>query len=251
MTKTELQHLQELQTLDLKISLLESDKKNKPIALEEKKEELEENEQRLKLKQQERKDIKILIDRKELDLKDWEGKIAKLNLQLNITKTNKEYSAITTEINSFKANNAVLEDEMLALFSKLEQTEKELAESEKKVEQLKKEYESLGSQVEAELVEIDKQIQEIRQGRQEIINKLPSELVKPYERIMLNKPDRLALACVIDDTCRGCHMDVTPQQVNNLLKWKPVSSAEKAIIFCRSCWLILYLYPSVVPQIIN
>ena len=54
-------------------------------------------------------------DRASLDLKAREDQVAKLRMSLNSAKTNKEYAAVLTQINTLKADNARLEEEALKI----------------------------------------------------------------------------------------------------------------------------------------
>ena len=49
---------------------------------------------------------KIQSDRLELELKSRDDSIAKLRATLNMTKTNKEYAAVLTQLNTNKADNS-------------------------------------------------------------------------------------------------------------------------------------------------
>ena len=241
MNKAELQKLKDLQDLDLKINELKSNKNSKPVQLTEKKKEADEIQAQLKLKQQELQDLKKTVDQKEVDVKEREDKITKLNMQLNVTKTNKEYGIITKEIDSLKADNSVTEDGILGFFSQVDEAEKVCGEIKDDIERKNKEYDDFQSQIKKELVEIDEQLAEVESTRQKMTGDLLPDLFKLYEKIMTHKPDRQAMALVIDNTCRGCHVDLTPQEINTLLKWKDT-------IVCRSCSRILYLEPATEPQ---
>ena len=54
-------------------------------------------------------------DRLELDLRGKEEQVAKLRTALNLAKTNKEYAAILTQINTYKADNAKVEEQAFML----------------------------------------------------------------------------------------------------------------------------------------
>src|SRR5205085_8008959 len=60
-------------------------------------------------------------DKLDLDRKTHEQHIAKLREALNKTKTNKEYAAILTQLNTDKADNAKVEDSVLAGLTKVDE----------------------------------------------------------------------------------------------------------------------------------
>ena len=116
-----------------------------------------------------RKDISTKkIDRKELDLKTDEGEISKYNVQLNSIKTNKEYTALCSEIGSKKADMSILEDVILNTMSRLEIVNKEYSEL---TENLKREEESLKElikSVDADVRETDIEIEKVQNDQKNI-----------------------------------------------------------------------------------
>ena len=60
------------------------------------------------------------VDQLELEVKTYEAKTIQLREALNKTKTNKEYAALLTQINTGKADNSKLEDRILEGLNELE-----------------------------------------------------------------------------------------------------------------------------------
>ena len=63
----------------------------------------------LEAKQEEIQLTKVQSDRLELELKTKDEIIARLRASLNIAKTNKEYAAVLTQLNTSKADNSKIE----------------------------------------------------------------------------------------------------------------------------------------------
>jgi len=234
MNNQNIQLLIELQAIDHKIHLLEEEKKEKPLALKEKEQEVNNLKEKLKNVQDEQKKIKVEIDKKDLSLKEKEEKITKLNVQLNTTKTNKEYSILLNEITALKSDISVIEDEMLGIYSKVEEFQQQVKAGNKGIEEANQKFNAFKEDANQAIIEIDKALEELYKKRSEFLGKVPAELVACYEKITIHTPNRVALAQVIDEVCQGCFMNITPQEVNDLMK-------GKEIIRCRSCNRILYL----------
>ena len=66
-------------------------------------------------------------DRFDLDLKSRDAEIAKYRQALQVAKTNKEYSAILTQLNTHKADNSKLEEKVLGLMGQVDIRRKTLA----------------------------------------------------------------------------------------------------------------------------
>ncbi len=77
-------------------------------------------------KSSEAKSFRMALDKRELDLKEVEGRIKKLEVQLNTVKSNKEYAAFQHEILGLKADKSRIEDEILKMFEQSEQQQKEI-----------------------------------------------------------------------------------------------------------------------------
>ena len=173
------------------------------------------------------------IDRKELDLKTDEGEITKYNVQLNSIKTNKEYTALCTEIGSKKADMSILEDEILNTMSKLESVNEE---NNKLQEDLRREEESLKNLIEsvdADVKKTDIEIEEIQNDQKKYIDALDENSLKHYNRLSSIKGGK-AVVAVIDNMCGGCSMKITAQTLNLLM-------GSNELVFCQSCSRILYL----------
>ncbi len=67
----------------------------------------------------------IQSDRLELELKSRDEEIAKLRASLNSARTNKEYAAVLTQLNTTRADNAKIETQILELMKDIEQDQTE------------------------------------------------------------------------------------------------------------------------------
>jgi uncharacterized protein len=248
--------LKEIQEFDYQINRLDRLNKEKASSLSEKHEHIKRLQQIISDKKEKTKKLKIEIDKKDVDLRTNEEKISKLSTQLNTVRTNKEYSLLTNEIKSHKADNDVIEDILLDLFNQNDAAHKEIVELESKLKEKTAEVESLTAKLNDEIGEINRQIETARIKRKENVDLLRQigaqregvEAVESYERIVISKPDRTALACVIaspfsssnqEYSCGGCNMDIPPQQVVELKRC--AASTKHKIILCKSCSRILYI----------
>ncbi|MCP4254813.1 MAG: hypothetical protein GY775_15695 [Candidatus Scalindua sp.] len=225
--------LKRVQSLKNKIEELEASQKRRKQDVQKKKDLIEEEKALAEKKKEEKVTVQKDIDRKELDLKTNEGEIAKYNVQLNSIKTNKEYSALITEIGSKKADMSILEDEILDTMSRLEIANQGL---EKATENLKNEEQSLKdliNSVDAEVKETDTEIEKIKGEQNKYIDLLDEHSLNSYNRLSNIKGGK-AIVPVVGNVCGGCSMNITTQTLNELM-------GNKDLVFCRSCSRILYL----------
>jgi len=183
---------------------------------------------------------KIQSDRLELELKTKDEAILRLRASLNASKTNKEYSAILTQLNTTKADNSKVETQILELMKDIEVDEAEYAniqdqidEQKQKLEQIRKEAEHLATKYEAEIEEIQAEWDQASQT-------IPAELLELFNRVA-ETYDGEALAVVERQegktetyTCGGCFMGVPAESVNVLM-------TKDDVIRCPNCTRILVL----------
>jgi len=225
--------LKRVQSLKSKIDELEASKKRRKQDVENKKSKIETKKALSDKKHEEKISIQKAIDKRELDLKTKEGEIAKYNIQLNSIKTNKEYTALRSEIGAKKADMSILEDELLETMSTLENVIREYS---KATEDLRAEEESLKDlmkSVEAELKETDAEIEKIKNDQRKYLDSLDEHTLRQYNQLSSIKDGKVVVA-VDGNVCSGCSMNITTQTLNLLM-------SGKELVFCRSCSRILYL----------
>jgi predicted nucleic acid-binding Zn-ribbon protein len=197
----------------------------------------------LEAKKEEIQLTRVQSDRLELELRTREEEIAKLRAHLNAAKTNKEYAAVLTQLNTTKADNSKIETQILELLKDIEADETErqniqnqIDERKQALEQIRKESELMATKYEAEIEEIqaewDRKTQDI-----------PAEPLRIFKRVA-ETYDGEALAVVEKQegkteaySCGGCFMGITAESVNLLL-------SKDDIIRCPSCTRILVLSDS-------
>lgn len=225
--------LRRLQSIDTKLRRLEGDKLYRGYDIQKKLTLIQQKKTELLKLNEETKNYQKDVGIKELDLKSMETEIAKLRLQMNQVKTNKEYSAIKAEIGGKEANKSVLEDEILGMMTKYEEMNQRFRSFEKTIEHENAQLKELQKHVESDLTTIDAGIQELRKMRNKYETLLDSDALQHYNRLVSHK-DAVAVVPVINKVCQGCFMSVTAQTLNQLLSGKDIT-------FCNSCGRILYL----------
>jgi hypothetical protein len=229
----EIEVLKRLQSHKNKVNELEASQERRKQDVRGKKVQIENKKSLAGKKHEEKIAVQKEIDRKELDLKSNEGEITKYNVQLNSIKTNKEYSALVSEIGSKKADMSILEDEILNTMSRLEIANQEY---EKATKGLRNEEESLNDlikSVDAEIKETDNEIEKIKNEQKKYIDLLDEHSLTHYNRLSNIKGGK-AVVPLIGNVCGGCFMNITSQTLNALM-------GGKDLVFCQSCSRILYL----------
>jgi uncharacterized protein len=169
---------------------------------------------------------------KEKDLEDNRVKRQKFEGQLYQVKTNKEYSAVLSEIEEVKQEKARIEEEILTL---MEVGERLAAEGKEADAQLTA-RESHGRTEEATLQQqlrgVETDLAAVRSERAELARQLPVGVLRDYDRI-LNHRGVAAVEVTKPNFCGGCRVTITPQRLQELRQ-------QNTMIHCESCGRYLY-----------
>ena len=231
--KDQVKRLVELQKLDGEIYNLKQDLAAKPQVIKDLEAQFENG--KAHLKSLEEKGKSLLVARKdlELDLKSKEADIGKAKTQLNLIKTNKEYSAKLSEIEYIKADQSVMEDKILASLEEGDSLNKEIEKEKIAVSNLEKEFLTKKRQAQDDMAVIEDRIKVLESQRGQVIPEVDKTILKRYEKI-LNRKDGIGIAPVQGTTCGGCFMNVTHQMINAI-------KMHEQLIECEICSRILYL----------
>jgi len=192
----------------------------------------------LRRRQEEAKELRLTLDRKELKLKRNEETVNRLKVQLNTIKTNREYTTLQREIGGLNADTSLLEDEMLGMLEKADQDDAEWARLHKELEEAHRRAEAQRKEAQARTDVLDREIAACKQQREDILPRVMAEVLQPYQRL-LGKQDGKAVVPAQETapgqySCAGCHIQLTANTVNHLM-------APHELVFCHSCGRILYL----------
>ncbi len=194
----------------------------------------------LEAKKEEIQLTKIQSDRFELELKTRDEEIAKLRASLNTAKTNKEYAALLTALNTTKADNSKNETQILELLKDIEADEAECGEIQEQIEQQKQALEQTRKESEQLATKYQAEIEEIQLEWDQVARTIPSNALKIFKRVA-ETYDGEALAAINRQegktetyTCGGCFMGITAESVNLLM-------TKDDIIRCPNCTRILVL----------
>lgn len=230
----DLKILLEMQKLDSEIAQMSLDKNEKPKIIEKHKNDIAFAGTTLKNKEENYKKLQVLRKEKELELQSKEEQVKKLQVQLYQLKTNKEYSAMQLEINKAKADNSLLEEDIIKVLEKIDAAKKEIDDEHIILKKDEEEIKQKISALEAEIVALGEKIKELSSKRGEMAASVKKEVLSRYERIIHGKEDAIGIVEVKNDQCGGCFM-VVPAQVINELRM------NTKLIVCENCARILYL----------
>ena len=223
----------ELQSLDTQILKIEQDLESIPEDIKRMNEAFEEKKTDLKKLEDGVKAIQLKRKEKELDLESKEGSIKKFQSQLYQVKTNKEYTALEGEIGRAKADNSLIEEEILKIFDQIDAQNQKIS---KERDFLKTEESKLDSEkkkLNDEVKRIGSEVDGLKAQRTDLVQRVDKAVLVKYDRILKGK-DGLAVVPVAGGSCQGCFR-IMPSQVIHEINMK------KDLVFCENCARILYI----------
>jgi predicted nucleic acid-binding Zn-ribbon protein len=177
------------------------------------------------------KQTKLTIDRKQLDLKANEQRIADWKVKLNSCNSNKEYQTMTDQIAAAEMAGSVLADEILEAMEKADQLEATVGEAKTRLDAGKNDLAKFRDNVASEGQLIAGDIARLDAELAEAEKRLPAEFREDYRRVIRGKGAD-GMAKMEAGVCEGCGRQVTLNQQNHLMMGKQV--------FCTSCGRLLY-----------
>ncbi len=231
----DVQLLINLQSVDLKIAMLKGEIDAVPGEIEELRQEF--------LKAQ--KDLQDLLDemdqdeqkRKSLErtVEDEKEALAKSKLKIPEVKTNKEYTALLSEIENMEKTIYDTEDEILNLMELMEEKTTLKKENEGVVKRENEHFNKLKDQKEKELAEFNGGLEVETTKREQLADGIKRPLLEQYERLKQAR-NGIAVMKVVESVCQGCHMTIPPQVVAEIM-------TGEEVINCEHCNRILFITP--------
>ena len=224
--------LLELQELDLELGRIQAEHDSIPAHMEEIEREHDELSTEIEEQESESKDLKVAIREAESKIAFLDDMSKKYKQQLLTVKTNREYSALLTEIEGVKREKGELEELIIQNMEKSETLSAEIKEKNGRLEELGKQRQSKKDELDLRLKELGKQMADRNRKREKLTGKVNRPTLRLYERIMNSRVNR-AVVPVRSGSCGGCFAHVPLQKVADIRK-------AGQIYTCDSCGRILY-----------
>jgi len=187
-------------------------------------------------KAEDSKSAGVTLKVKETELAAAEEHIAKLQVQLNSARSNKEFTALKHEIATEKEKASRIEDEILGLMDQVEGGDESIKKLKDELSRREHEVESQKADLQQRIADIQQHQQTLEKERREIGAGVEPQYLAIYERVHKGHPDGIAIVAAKNFVCTGCNMTLPPNVVNYLM-------GNTKLIRCPSCQRILYLEP--------
>ncbi|TLY28290.1 MAG: hypothetical protein E6K56_10225 [Ignavibacteria bacterium] len=208
----ELKYLYALQQVDTQLQEVQDLKGDLPSIVEELQGRVNELKSKLKGLHDSLKQAKIDRDEADVGILDCGEKIDKYKGQQLHVKSNKQYDALTREIEAAEAKSLKLEKEMGLLEGKMQLFKSDIETIMPQLEELNAELEGKQKELREVNKEHEKEELKLQHEREKLVVRVEREDLERYERIRKAKGGK-AVVPVKRGACGGCFNRVPPQKI--------------------------------------
>lgn len=232
MSREKLKALEELQKVDLMIRDLDAEGAAHPARLREIESERDASRVTLDATRGKLADNERARRQNEQLLQIEKDKVRKWESRLNELKTPREYAALARELDIAKKTNTTAEEELKRLLGEYEDLKKSVASGESALSEKEAVVAREGEQIHTVLGGLKEKLDALQAQRAQLVARCDPGLVSKYERIRKQRGG-IAVAPVVNGTCKGCQRNIPPQMANNLL-------TANEILSCPNCHRFIY-----------
>lgn len=228
-----LEILLELQELDAEARQLQSELDRHPLLCKAQEEEVERVRQKHLAALDRKKNLEKELRQFEKDADAWREALKKLSAQQFNVKTQKEYDAISQEMESIRAKISAAEEKGLEDISRGEALDGEILSLRDAVERRKAAAESEIARLNERRGDKESLLGRIRGHRAETAARLEPDILQAYETLIRQHHSGKVVVKVQDGHCGGCNMSL-------LAKTKQSLTRSDVLTQCDSCRRFLY-----------
>ena len=227
-----LESLQKLQSIDSEIDELRKVRGALPEEIMDLEDEIAGYETRIEKQNGELSEMEEAIDASKIGIKDAEKLIRKYGEQQMNVRNNREYDAITKEVELQQLEIQIIEKRIKETYEKIETKKEEIKETEGKRLERKKDLKSKKEELDNITKESEADEKKFEKGRNKARKQIEERLLKSYEKVRVNMRNGLAVVSVMRGACGGCFNIVPPQKQAEIRELKKV-------IVCEHCGRIM------------
>ncbi|MGM0440376.1 MAG: zinc ribbon domain regulatory protein CdsZ [Chlamydiota bacterium] len=186
----------------------------------------------LQAKEEEIFNLKKEVKVAETEIAEISARSSKLEEQQNAVKKVEEFNALSQEIASAERQRVHKEQHLNDLMESLADEEEVLKALQGNIQSSENSSHAYEEEVLESIHNINMEGQGLKSERDQLKENVDPEVLKIYERLLVNKQDRVVVP-IENRACNGCHIILTAQHENLVRK------GEK-LIYCEHCSRIHY-----------
>jgi uncharacterized protein len=178
------------------------------------------------------KELDSEVSRHNGNIKDSEGLIQKYTRQLDDVKNNREYDALSKEIEMQKLEIQLSEKKIREAKEGITSKEELLVTAKEKLDEKQKNLDQKKVELDKIIAKTEKDEDKLVKVSEKARKKIDERLLAAYDKIRNNYRNGLAVVTVERDACGGCFNQIPPQKQLEI-------SLSKKVIACEHCGRVL------------
>lgn len=223
-----LEALVKLQTIDSKLDEINKVRGDLPEEVRDLEDELAGYETRIGKFDAEIKALENDIANNKQSIKDAEKLIKKYGEQQSNVRNNREYDAITKEMELQQLEIQISEKRTKESLAKIDQKKEEIEKTKKSLDDRKKDLDLKKKELDSIIGESKDEENKLLKDREKASKVIEERLLLSYNKIRKNVNNGLAVVAVRRDACGGCFNTVPPQRQVDIRE-------KKKLIVCEHC----------------
>ncbi|MCO6473560.1 MAG: C4-type zinc ribbon domain-containing protein [Melioribacteraceae bacterium] len=223
--------LYELQHIDDQLDELEELRGDLPLTVNDLNSRMSEIQNQIDNKETEKKEALEKQKENEEEIERLEKSLKKFKSQLYQVRNNKEYDALTKEIDHSEEKIEKMQSENVELENIVEKSKIDINELKPKLEELKEDLKNKEAELKKIIKANEKEEEKLKVEREKAVKNVKKSDYNTYMRIRKAKSGT-AVATIVRGACSGCHNVVPPQRQIEI-------RASKRLYICESCGRLL------------
>lgn len=223
--------LYELQYIDDQLDELEELRGDLPLTVNDLNNRMSEIQTQIDNKENEKKEAIEKQKENEEEIERLEKSLKKFKSQLYQVRNNKEYDALTKEIDHSEEKIEKMQTENIELENIVERSKIDINELKPKLDDLKNDLKEKEAELKKIIKANEKEEEKLKTAREKVVKNVRKNDYNTYMRIRKAKQGK-AVATISRGACSGCHNVVPPQRQIEI-------RSSKRLYICESCGRLL------------
>jgi len=217
-----LEALVRLQSIDSKLDELKKLRGDLPDEVQDLEDEMEGYKTRLTRFEAEQKEFEEAIKKNKDGIKEAEKLVKKYGEQQKNVKNNREFDAITKEVELQELEIQICEKRIKESKERIDLKKEEIAKIETLIKERNEDLDNKKKELDGILGESNEEEKKLIAEREKAGKKIEDKLLKYYERLRANLSNGLAVVRVVRGAAEGCNIIIPPQKIAEIREKKKI-----------------------------
>jgi uncharacterized protein len=217
-----LEALVKLQTIDSKLDELKKLRGDLPDEVQDLEDEMEGYKTRLGRFEDDMKELEEVIKKNKDGIKEAEKLTKKYNEQQKNVKNNREFEAITKEVELQELEVQICEKKIREAKEKIEAKKTEIGNIENLIKDRNKYLDNKKGELQDILKESEEEEKRLLTDREKAVKKIDDKMLKHYDRLRKSLSNGLAVVRVVRGAAEGCNIIIPPQKIAEIREKKKI-----------------------------